>query len=276
MIEFYETTYDMTAKHNSDLEPVLFGFEDCRPGHFYGPTLRSYHLFHFVTGGTGRLEIGGKHFDLGAGDIFIIPADSVSYYEASMSDPWSYSWMGMTGLRAGTVVDGLRHKTPEEYVIRNVKTERYTEIIRQTAVLKGNSLNHYFRSQASLMSVLSCLMEDTGDMPGGEFGTTLARRVRSYLDAKYTEKLQLTEAADYFHIHPNHMSRIFREEYGVSPKHYLIEKKIERSELLLSESDMSVAEIAVLLGFDDQHAFSRMFRKYRGTSPSGFRIQAGG
>lgn len=31
MIEFYETTYDMTAKHNSDLEPVLFGFEDCRP-----------------------------------------------------------------------------------------------------------------------------------------------------------------------------------------------------------------------------------------------------
>lgn len=271
MIEYYETTYDLPVKHNSDMEPILFGFEDCRPGHFYGPTLRPYHLFHFVTGGRGRLEIGGTCFELGAGDIFMIPADQVSYYEASKSDPWSYSWMGMTGLRAHAVVEGLMNKTPERYVLRHADTEKFAEIIRAAAVLKGNSLQHYFRSQACLMSVLSYLTEEIGDIAGTELGTTLAGRIRSYLDAKYTERLKLSDAADYFHIHPNHMSRIFREKYGVSPKHYLMEKKIERAERMLRESDLPVAEIAQLLGFEDQHSFSRMFRKYRGFPPTAAR-----
>ena len=275
MIEYYETTFDMSVKHNSDLEPILFGFEDCRPGHSYGPTIRSYHLFHFVTGGKGRLEIGGDRFDLKAGDIFLIPADRAAYYEASRSEPWSYSWMGLTGIRAETIVDMILRTVPESYVLRDKDTGRYAEPIRSAAVLKGNTLQNYFLSQACLMSVLSFLTEEIGSLSGGDHGITLAGRIRSFLDAKYTERMKLSDAAEYFHIHPNHLSRIFREEYGISPKHYLLEKKIERSEQMLSGSDLPVAEIAMLLGFDDQHAFSRMFRKYRGVSPSGFRKRSG-
>ena len=43
--------------------------------------------------------------------------------------------------------------------------------------------------------------------PGHFYGTTLAGRIRSYLDAKYTERLKLSDAADYFHIHPNQIGR---------------------------------------------------------------------
>ena len=35
MIEFYETSYDMAAKRNADMEPILFGHEDCTPSHAY-------------------------------------------------------------------------------------------------------------------------------------------------------------------------------------------------------------------------------------------------
>ena len=63
----------MASKLNADLEPILFGHEDCRPSHAYGPTIRGYHLFHFITRGCGNVEIVGCTFSLGAGDAFLIP-----------------------------------------------------------------------------------------------------------------------------------------------------------------------------------------------------------
>ena len=100
MIEFYETTYGLKEKQATDLEAILFGQEDCAPSHGYGPTLRPYHLFHFVTRGEGFLNIDGVRYEIGPGDAFLIPADQVAYYEASAHDPWSYSWAGLTGLHA--------------------------------------------------------------------------------------------------------------------------------------------------------------------------------
>ena len=75
MTEYYETTYDLVSKKNADLEAILFGYEDCKPSHAYGPTLRPYHLFHFVTEGEGMLQIDSRNFRVSGGDAFLIPAE---------------------------------------------------------------------------------------------------------------------------------------------------------------------------------------------------------
>ena len=120
MIEFYETSYDMASKLNADLEPILFGHEDCRPSHAYGPTIRGYHLFHFITRGCGIVEIGGCTFSLGAGDAFLIPAETAAYYEASRETPWSYYWMGITGLRASQYVQQILDLFPCFFRLSNI------------------------------------------------------------------------------------------------------------------------------------------------------------
>ena len=275
MTEFYETTYDMRSKQNADLEGILFGQEDCAPGHAYGPTLRSYHLFHFVTKGKGTLQIDGNVFRLGAGDIFLIPAEQVSFYQASASDPWSYSWAGLTGIRGGRYVQQILASLPERYVARGLDTERYAAAIRRVAGLEGTSAENYFRTEAVLYELFSYLASDLPELVRTDRVPSLAARVRFYLDAKYTEDLQIHDVAEYFHVHPNHLSQIFRKEFGVPPKRYLMDRKLERSARMLKETDLPVSLIASSLGFEDQHAFSKTFKKFRGCSPMEYRKGAG-
>ena len=271
MIEFYETTYDLASKKNADMEAILFGREDCAPSHAYGPTLRPYHLFHFVTKGHGILQIDGNTFELGAGDAFLIPAEQMSYYEASTSEPWSYAWAGLTGLRAAQYVRQIMAVAPERYVLRGLDTKKYAASIDKAASLQGTGAGNYFRAEIVLYELFSYFASDLPELNGGEHAPALAARVKFYLDAKYTEKLRIDELAVRFGVHPNHLSRIFRERYDVSPKQYLQTLKLEKAALMLTSTDTPVALIAESLGFDDQHAFSKLFKKYWGVSPMAYR-----
>ena len=271
MVEFYETSYDIPAKQHSDMESILFGYEDCAPGHSYGPTFRPYHLFHFVTKGSGKLDISGRSYNLSKGDAFLIPAETMSYYEASEKDPWSYSWMGTAGIRASENVRRILRTAPENYVLRNLDTDKYAASIKKAATLTGTGFRNYFLSEMVLYELFAFLEEDLPGMEKTGHTPSLAERVRSYLNAKYTENLQVQQAADHFHVHPNHLSRVFREAYGITPKQYLLQCKTEKAKQLLRESDAPVSLISISLGFEDQHAFSKLFRKYTGYAPVKYR-----
>lgn len=87
MIEYKETKHPLQRKAVSDLSLYSAGYEQCVPGHHYGPICCSYQLIHFVLSGKGELEIDGHTFQLGAGDAFIIPSDKITRYAASVTDP---------------------------------------------------------------------------------------------------------------------------------------------------------------------------------------------
>ena len=271
MIEYYETSRDLVSKQRAELEGILFGYEDCAPGHGYGPTFRTYHLFHFVTRGEGRLKTGGETYRLGPGDAFLIPAEQLSYYEASDVNPWSYSWAGVTGLRAGWCVQQILEVAPERYVLRGLDTEKYAASIQKAAHLEGTNTANYYRVGATLCELFSYLATDLPALGASGYTGSLARRIKFYLDARYTERLHLNDVAAQFHVHPNHLSRLFRAEFGIAPKQYLMQRKLEKAELLLRETDTSVNLIAVSLGFEDQHSFSRAFKIYKGISPTEYR-----
>ena len=271
MKEFYETTYGFANKQGADLEAVLFGQEDCAPSHAYGPTLRPYHLFHFVTRGRGRLEIDRRRFEIGAGSAFLIPAERISYYEASGVEPWSYAWVGFTGQRAARYVQQLLDALPERYVLRNLEIRKYAAAIETAAELKGNGAVNYFTSEKILYELFSYLTADIAALGLFTDSHTLASRIKFYLDTKFMEKLRLEELADYFDIHPNHLSRVFREAYGVAPKQYLNRLKLEKSARMLLDTDAPVALIAESIGFEDQHIFSRAFKTFWGVSPTDYR-----
>ena len=275
MIEFYETTMDLDTKKKTDLEGILFGKEDCPPSHGYGPTFRTYHLFHFVTKGHGILRIDGQVLDIGPGDAFLIPAEQVSYYEASAQNPWSYYWAGFTGLRSSAYVQNFLTINPERYVARGLSIDKYAAAIERVASLEITNNETYFRTKAVLYDIFSYLSADLLRGRTIDNSPSLASRIKFYIDAKFMEKLRMDEIADMFGIHPNHLSRVFHSSFGISPKQYLLKLKMDKAAQILVSTEMPVALIAEALGFEDQHVFSRAFKKYWEVSPMLYRKERG-
>ncbi|GLX66986.1 helix-turn-helix domain-containing protein [Paenibacillus glycanilyticus] len=69
-------------------------------------------------------------------------------------------------------------------------------------------------------------------------------------------------------LSPRYFSAKFKETMGQTIESYIIEKKIERAELLLSQNGMTVSEVADALGYPNIYYFSKQFKKERGYSPS--------
>ena len=271
MSEFIETYYDLELKKDSDFEVALMGFEDCAPGHRYGPILRPYHIVHFVTGGRGTLHIDNQEFSIDKGCIFFIPENTSAYYVASQSDPWQYSWCAFLGRRSTTFKYQFMAYAPEKYVLRDADTEKYAKIIRKAAVLEGRSVANYFYSKSVIYEVLAMFASRSSGRFKAPRVPDMAERIKFQLDSRYREKILLSQVADDLGIHPNYLSRVFRDRYGTSPKQYLLGLKLSRAANLLITTEMPISAISASLGFEDQMSFSKSFKKQYGCSPMSYR-----
>lgn len=97
------------------------------------------------------------------------------------------------------------------------------------------------------------------------------RRVREHVAARLSESIDLAELAAIAGLSVFHFARQFKQSAGVTPHHYLIEKRVERAREMLIRTDLSLSEIAIATGFSDQSHFARHFRQMLGMRPGQFR-----
>lgn len=270
MKEYKEMLYTTAHKSISDLVFYSAGYEECEPGYSYGPTYRSYQLIHFVLKGRGELHLNEHIFQISEGDAFIIPSDKVSYYKASEEDPWSYAWVSFLGIDSENYIYQLMAASDDIYIIHNIDVEKYRKIIQNILDLEGNETSLYFYANSLLYQIMAMLFEKSTE-EGRKRKDSIIDEIKFYLDVNYAEKLVLKNIAKYFGIHPNYMTRSFHKKFGLSPKKYLMDLKLKKACYLLTTTTLSITVIAGSLGFDDQLAFSRIFRKEFGEAQSKYR-----
>jgi AraC-like DNA-binding protein len=91
------------------------------------------------------------------------------------------------------------------------------------------------------------------------------------MDRAYAEPLDVRSVAAVAHVSAAHFSRSFRAIFGETPHRYLQRRRVERSMFLLRETDRSVTDICLDVGFTSLGTFSRTFRAIVGETPSGYR-----
>lgn len=95
--------------------------------------------------------------------------------------------------------------------------------------------------------------------------------VKRYIDHHYKENITLDQLAEKVSITKYYMVHAFKREYGVSPINYIINCRIKEGKRLLAETDLSLSQIAAILGFSSSSYFSQTFRNAEGTSPTEYR-----
>lgn len=81
--------------------------------------------------------------------------------------------------------------------------------------------------------------------------------------------------ANHVYLSPSYFSKVFSKEMGVSFNTWLGNLRIEKSKRLLLEN-IRLADIAAMVGFEDQSYFSKVFKKATGVSPNRYREVNGG
>ncbi len=97
--------------------------------------------------------------------------------------------------------------------------------------------------------------------------------VISFINKNYGNEITLSSTAKHFFIHPTYLSRIFKDDTGLSFSDYLRKFRIKKSVELLWATNKNITEIAFDVGFNSTNHFCKTFRAVMGLSPLQYRKQ---
>lgn len=100
---------------------------------------------------------------------------------------------------------------------------------------------------------------------------SVIRKSIDFINDHYNQNITLELAAEQVGLNPAYFSTLFKKETGINFSNYLMNLKIENAKLLLKNSNLSLINIAVEIGFDNQSYFSNVFKKATGMTPKQYR-----
>jgi AraC family transcriptional regulator len=262
---------------------VVVDETESSPGEFDFPKFPS-HLFALRLGDACNVtaEVGGRPYRgvKTRGSIGIIPADTASSWSCKKANPLALLW-----LPAETLKDAAREIYEDALTsvaiegaanVRDVRLERLMGIMidelhrpfhpAQRLVYDATSLAlaaHVLRSFG--------LTKTKAPKAAAHLRPHAFRQVVQYIDDNLTSKITLAELASVAGVSRFHFVKLFRNTIGLTPMAYIERTRVRRAQQMLRRHELSIAEVASVLGFFDQSHFARCFRTWTGASPGAYR-----
>jgi AraC-like DNA-binding protein len=95
-----------------------------------------------------------------------------------------------------------------------------------------------------------------------------AQRICEFIEANLDQNISLESLAEMAGLSTHHFARAFKQTLGMPPHCYVLQRRIERAQQMLRDTDLSLSEIALSAGFSDQSHLTRHFRRLTGVPPS--------
>lgn len=221
---------------------------------------------HYISGGNGT--------------FMSQPLNNHTGYVAAPEDPettsvireMEISWIIVKGSGAPELLKKFNIPTHNQCFDFD-KTAQCTKIIKDACLqnLNADPLTEMAIMQTAFYKILSLHSQNihrqsTETKPS-------VQRVAEYIDRNFNRTIKIDDIAEQFHMSRSSLYMQFKNKYDLSPKEYITNLRIEKAKQLMFDSgfDLSIKEIALAVGFDNQLYFSRLFRNVVGFSPSEYR-----
>jgi AraC-like DNA-binding protein len=114
------------------------------------------------------------------------------------------------------------------------------------------------------------ITELTKQLYGNVGQTERVIKAKQFIDENYGLEIDLDAITTAANSSRFHLNREFKRHYGITPSHYLKDKRILEAKKLLSESS-TVTDACFTVGYESLSTFSMLFRRWTGFSPSVFK-----
>lgn len=227
-------------------------------------------VFEYIVKGSGFVTAYHNEFIPHAGDSYLLRADEPHKYHASPDDPWEKIWINIRGNMIFPIMDA--YGLDRSMLLPGVDISPYIKRIHSIAF--DDSLDTNEIMDQSFVVFLEMCQFISNNLPDRNPPKNIPANIvelRQYIDDHLSEHLDLAECSKITYLSISQTIRNFRAAYGVTPYEYLNQRRISTAKLLLTNSTMSIEEIAVQVGFPDRNYFSKYFKRKVGKSPSQFR-----
>ena len=220
-----------------------------------------YHRLYLLTEGEATLYLQDKELSLMPGNVYFIPAFSVResridgvmnkyYIHFQASSPFFNFYRYLSGEYS------VPATKESEYLFRTV-VENYSK----------DTVGARFKVEGAMRLILSDFLSGvTASQDLQRFDAVL-----KYIDSHYKENVTLGSLAKIMNVSSMYFSNYFKKTFNISPKQYILNKRLMESQRLLLETSMTVSQIAYEVGFENENYFSEFFSSKVGISALKFR-----
>ena len=236
------------------------------------PHTHNHTELFFIVSGKGQFLIEDQVFPVDVNNLVIINPNVTHTEDSLNAQPLEYIVLGIDGIELATSENSNGQFCILDHYESMEISPCLRNILREMAL---KSTGYEDICQAYMEILIIRLMRSTSLAVQAEPQSISSNRqcaaVRRYIDLHFKEPLTLEQLSEEAHMNKYYLSHVFKREYGVSPINYMISRRIDESKYLLAETDLSMSQIAQLLGFSSSSYFSQAFRKTQGVSPMEFR-----
>ena len=274
MPEVYKQSFKQNYTNNVDLSVFNCGLERCAPGHTWGPGIRDHYLIHLVLSGKGTFHLNGRTWELSPGDLFLVQPNQLNTYAADTQQPWEYCWIGFNGVCAHKLV-GLLPFSDTEPVHHTENPEAIRKAMEDVYLSRGMQPENETAMVGYLYLFISALMRERNERKphASNSSNQYVLNAIKFIQFNYSHDISIDDVAKSVGVSRSHLYRVFMTNVGKSPIDYLTEYRINEACKLLRAGNLSIAEVAISVGFFDQFYFSRVFKRAKGVPPSKYAAQ---
>ncbi len=216
-------------------------------------------------GGTATLHLIDRTLELKAGKLYFIPAYSIlqSKIDGHMDKYYIHFRSSSPKLR-------LYRFLSDQY---SIDSNAMTEPLFCTVIenFSKNTTEARMKVFGAMQLLLSDFFKET--LPAHK-DLSRFEPVLSYIEENYRDEIPLSELAARMNISTLYFSNFFKATFRISPKQYILNKRLTEGQRLLLETDMTINEIASAVGFANENYFSEFFSSKIGISASKYRKRA--
>ena len=155
-----------------------------------------------------------------------------------------------------------------DYLLKPIDKQRLLELVDQVTEELKERLNDKYPSADSRFQHKNDFFKLEFDKQA--YPESL-KKIVAFIKKKYTQDISLQILSEELMLHPNYISALINKHFEVSLNHILNYIRLEKACELLSTTDMSIAEISYLVGYNNERRIYNAFRKYLNSSPGDFR-----
>lgn len=257
-----------------------YGYEQCEPGHSFGPATRNHYLFHYVISGTGTLMADNtkgetQTYSIKSGQGFLIFPGQITTYYADQELPWEYIWVEFDGLRVKEALDltELSVNTPVYHShSKDLREQLMNEILYIVHHAKESPF-HLIGHLYLFMDYLTRSAKSTKLVQSSKMSDYYIKEAINYIEQNFQNNITIEDIAAVCGINRSYFGKIFRNSVGRSPQEFLMNYRMVKATELLKLTSLSIAEIGSAVGYENQLHFSRAFKTIYGISPREWRNQ---